>query len=683
MASLLGKTLASRVLGAFLLSAALLAPWSRTAEAQGAGEPAPSISLERAVELTLENDPAIRQALEEARARRGQWTEQSGIFDNRFTLESAYAFDRQELIGNRLRSEIDQRNLLVIAAGALELTGNQLLARLADQEVGDRPVEVRTDCGEFEDRLAVTTADGSFILCRDTLGNVSGLILPPGATGGLDINQLLDDDLTEAIGAGIEQNIAAQIRSTADLVLRTAEALRLQRARLGDVPEVVEQVSVDLRLAYEVRTRSGVTLAPFLTTMGMEDNYAGKPRDPDFGGSPVPGLFTGAAGLEVTIPLGKNRGRQTVTAAERAAEAGFRAAQAQYQHVLSEEVLRTVSAYWRLAAEQRRLRWLETSSLARQELLEAVDVLIEADERLPVDRHRASAQDAEARSDVAAARRDVIAARLALAAEIGTRPESLRDAPLASRELPRNDKAERAQPRALDAWLADLDARRFDLRAAERAQAAAAILREAAQENLRHEVDLSLNASYSVLHESFDQRAWDLEAHFDAWGGDLTGPSYGFRLTWRVPLRNRAARGQLTQAESSLARSRIARDDLERGIRLRVGAAHRALAEARAELRDVGLTVKAQAEVLETSRNLYGAGDLTLLDILLTEEQLISARLAEVAAAERVAQLEAQLRFEAGELFTARLGDEDSALLSWNLSALGPRPDESTDRGDG
>ncbi|MEM1178881.1 MAG: TolC family protein [Acidobacteriota bacterium] len=645
--------------GALLIAGLVASP----ADAQSAGEPGPRLSLDQAVELTIANDPAIRSAAQDVEERRGQWLEQSGIFDNRFTLAGVYAYDRRELIGTRLQSEIDRRNLLEIAAGALELTGNQLLARLAEQNVGDRPIEIRTDCTEFEDRLIVTVDDGSYILCRDSSGNVAGLIFPAGVTSGLDLNELLDEDLIDGIGAGIEAGIAAQIRGAAEVILRTAEALRAQRARIGDVPEVIEQVQLEMRMAYEIRLRNGLTVAPFFSAIATEENFAGKPLDPDFGDSGVPNTFTGSAGLEVQIPLGKNRGRLAVTAAERAAEAGYRAAQAQYQHILSEEVLATVNAYWSLAAAQHRVRWLESSSQARRELLEVTDLLIKADEMAPADRGRASAQDSEARSDVAEARRALIAARLALAEQVGTLPETLADAPFADDALP--EGIEDGQP--LGSWLDALDSHRFDLQAAERASEAASILREAASENLRHQIDLSLNASYNVLHESFDQRAWDLEALSDAWGGDLTGPSYGFQLTWRIPLRNSAARGQLVQAESSLARNEIVRTDLERSIRLRVGAAHRALREAQAELRDVDRTLEAQRKVLETSKNLFGDGEITLLDVLVTEEQLISAQLSHVSAAERVAQLDAQLRFESGRLFKARV-DDDGAVLSWDLT---------------
>ncbi|MEO1369520.1 MAG: hypothetical protein AAFX50_20260, partial [Acidobacteriota bacterium] len=61
-----------------------------------------------------------------------------------------------------------------------------------------------------------------------------------------------------------------------------------------------------------------------------------------------------------------------------------------------------------------------------------------------------------------------------------------------------------------------------------------------------------------------------------------------------------------------------------------------------------------------------GGGEITLLDVLVTEEQLINAQLARVSAAERVAQLDAQLRFEAGQLFIARV-DDDGTVLSWDL----------------
>ncbi|MCG8455686.1 MAG: TolC family protein [Holophagales bacterium] len=659
------RCLLPAILVAVLVASAPLGARDETrvsASTDGASSAGPVSTLEQAIEQTLASAPAIRLAARQVEERRAIWLEQQGIFDDRLRFEGAYSLDRRDLIGARLQAEIDRRQLLEIAAGALELTGNQLLARLRAQNVGDRPVEIRSDCGEFEDRLVVETEDGSYILCRDISGNIRGLVLPEGTAGGLDLGELLDDDLLEGIGALIESGIATQIRSTADILLRTAEILRVQRARLGDVPEVIEQVRRDLQLVYERRLRSGLSVVPFLSTRAQEETFEGKPHDPNFGDSTVPTLFTSRAGIELRVPLGKNRGRRVVTAAERAAEAGYRAAEALYRHVLTEEVLSTVDAYWRLAAAQRRVGHLESSREMRRELLEITDLLIDSDELPPAERSRVVAQLAEARSDVADARRSWIAARRDLAEKIGIEPASLAETPVTTGKLPAGLGGELP----LGEYLSSIPSQRHDLVAAQHSEEAAEILRGAAEANLRHQIDLSLDASYNVLHESFAQRAWDLGGLADAWSGEIAGPSYGFRLTWRIPLRNRAARGQLLQAESSLARNQIARTDLERTIRLQIGAVHRALSEARGELREVERTVAAQERVLGTSRTLYGEGELTLLDVLLTEEQLIAARLSRISAAERVALLEARLRFEAGRLFTADL-DEGGTIRSWDL----------------
>ncbi|MEM9557808.1 MAG: TolC family protein [Acidobacteriota bacterium] len=611
----------------------------------------PPLTLEDAIERTLALDPEIRRAAEDVAERRGLWLEEGGLFDNRLQLELGYQLDRQQLIGEGLQREIERRQLLELSAGALELTGDQILARLAGQNVGDRPIEIRDQCDELaEDPLIVETETGSIVVCRGLGGQIAGLILPGGAAAGLDLNELLDDDLRAGVRRVIETGIATRLRTTADLLLRTADALRAQRARLGDLPEVVEQVRFDLRLAYEARLRSGLVASPFLAVMNTEENYEGKPHDPDLGDSRVPNLFTSEAGLELTMPLGKGRGRTAATAAERAAEAGLRAAEALALHVAAEQVLATTDAYWRVAAAQRRVAWQSASGTARTELLELTDLMIEGDELAPAERSLVAARTDQARADIAAARQAWVAARQQLALAIGL-PSS---APLPVAVDGALEVSPKAADGALDAvpaeWLVEIETRRDDLRAARHAAEASRILLEAAELNLRHQIDLSLFGSYNVLHESFDERAWDFAGLVDAWEGEVAGPSYGFRIIWKVPLRNRAARGQLLQAEASMVRSAVTEDDLERSIRLQIQAAHRALGEARAELAEAERTVAAQRKVLDTSRSLFRAGEETMVDVLLTEEQLTAARLAQVAVAERVAILDAQLRFAAGRL---------------------------------
>ncbi len=650
----------------FLLTAVLAAGLAATAGAEPsaatAGRP---ITVAEAVDVTLHHDPAIRLARERVEERRGALQAESGLFDRRVTVDGTFTFDARELIGPRLEQEENRRLRLDVISRALDVTATGISQGVQGEEGGSLLFQL--DCAPDQDRIVITDPNGQrIILCRNFDGEVVDVILGGGQLS--DAGQLLRlvdnldllDGLREDARDDLEAFFLDQLRIIARILRQVASILRLQLERIGPTPDEIQNLELDVLLAHQFRFRNGASFTASLMLSSTEENFGDKPLDPAFGDSAVPNTFTSAAGFGLNLPLGKGRGRVAAAAPERAASMSLEAAEDLLAHTAAERALATVTSYWRLAAAQQRLAWLTHSEEVQGEILEKTRELVEADELTRSELTRIEGRHAQVAADVAAARQAVVTARLELAAVMGVSARRLDHAPVAAGGLP--EGASTLDPP--EVWVREAYARRHDLRAAAKTTLASEVLAGAAKANLRHRVDLSLNLAYNVLYETYDERFYEPQGFLDAWDGKIAGPSYGLALNWAIPFGNNRARGRLLQAQGSRDRSAVTEVDLKRTIRLRILQLHGVLGEARQELADLREALAQQERSLASSLDLFRAGELTLIDTLLTEEQLTGARLAEVDAERRIAELEAQLRFESGRLLEGDDGDPGELQLA-------------------
>jgi outer membrane protein TolC len=124
-------------------------------------------------------------------------------------------------------------------------------------------------------------------------------------------------------------------------------------------------------------------------------------------------------------------------------------------------------------------------------------------------------------------------------------------------------------------------------------------------------------------------------------------------MNYEKPLGNNAARGRLTSREAERRQQQILLGDLRRQVRLGVTRTAQALLEALGRLEQAQNAAKYYDETVKSEFQLFRAGESTLIDSILTEQQQTEAELAVVAARQEVANLLAQLRFETGTLVSA------------------------------
>lgn len=662
-----------------------------------AAQPAPvELDLDQAVRLTLELSPEIRRTGVEVTLREGRLREASGAFDSTVRFNTTGGYVETELDPDASEQEQARRETLF----ALGLTYSRLQEDLADRIV-KRQLQVPICPPGFTTVRIAGQSESDLGLNRpicipvglgtDTPGGLvsqalQALFAPPGAIDENRITEQLrsilglspDDRLDELEQLGLQQLERAERLAT-----QVAQQSALTLERVGLVPETEFRNTLALGIRFDKPLRNGSLLGAEARVSGQEINFRGKPLDPSFGGLGLQNEFKAGFFLTFNQPLGKGRGAVSARAAERAAAASVAAAASRHGQTQSDRVLATVLAHIDLVAAQESLAYSEQSVAAQRSILEAMQALVKAGERARTELTRSEAGLADAEAGLVGARLSVLAARSELARVVGLEAAKVGVGPLARGSFP----ATLVDVPDVDALQRQATAARLDLRAAEHEETEASITFDASRADLRRKLDLSLSAGlasdyrspfFRVLRDEFvndpnEPPGTPVDYYSPSGFGrafsDKYLPEVRFQFTFEIPFGNNAARGRLDRNQQTLRQARIRRGDLARVIRENVAQAGAALRTAREEVEQLRRAVKEQEATWQTAQALQAAGELSLVDTLLTEQDLTAARLRLVDALRNYATTLARLRFESGTLVRF----EEGKPVGFDLTGL-PSP---------
>lgn len=588
------------------------------------------VSLVEAVRLTLEYEPFIKLQDAAVDFQAGLAQEQTGFFDFTLLGNLFTEYRVQELTESRKQTEREKRDQLQEAVDRNREDANQaetLIDRI--QAVRDAPPgsdsvallkEADPEIGAQVEVIDVLIAAQDDPVARDELLRVR--------------QELLGQILTDVQG-GLVQLVEG---------FQDAEQSLFD---LGAVPqdEVFYNVNLDLQLSKLFRT--GISLTPFVNSGFEGTNFRGKPRDSDFGGKGLEDLFTFRAGLSAVVPLGRGRGTDATGAGERASFIDYGASRYTYWHEASVSTLNTVLAYWDLEAAQQSAAIAMRSVELQQTLLEATRQLIAAGEIPEIDIARTQASEARSRAALEAARRSEHVARVGLATAIGTTvTDDDATLPSAGDDFPVSPDENLLQEQFVMELANEALNRRSDLLATRAREESGQVLERRAQTDLRPRVDVVASTFYTALDERVVSNA------LDRW----VGPSVNVALEYEKPLANNVYRGRLAQSQADLLQRRINSVDLRRLIQLAVVRSARSLQQAIGRVALARAAVGFYETTLGAEIERLRASESTLVDTILTEQQLTEALLSLVAAQKELAQLIAELRFESGQMLTHDAG---------------------------
>ncbi len=586
------------------------------------------ISLPDAIRLTLEHNPAIKLQSLDAREQEGVAQEETGQFDATLLGTLSYEFIQEELTSKTKEAEAERREQLR---------------------------EVATELGATADHLDSLRTE--FIVAREAFelgGDIHSVeFSTPENQAQFDVLVTLYENTSPTAQEELKSRIVDWLRAREDAATDSRDDAREseletweQLEKLGAVPQINQDYLgfVDLKLSKPYRT--GVVLSPYVVLLGEGTGYAGKEKPPELGGKGIADLYKTEVGFEIDLPLGRGRGSQSAAAAERAALSGYAASLALVTHTAATSVRNTALAYWNLVAAQERLEIYEQSLALHSQLVELTETLIRADELPSTELARARARRGNAQALVDAAERDRSEARVELATLIGLRVEQLVHAPHAADDFPTLPDREMIASLTSEPLLREALRLRRDYEAARHFRESSHVLLRAADVDLKPQIDLSLNTSYSGLNEDANVG--------EGIGGTITGkwvgPSarVGLDLSW--PLANNQQRGKLMQRTAQDEQNAITTADLERTIKANIVLAVESVRETVQQCHEYSEAVEHYRRSVDSEMERLRLGTATLIDTILTEQRLTDALLALVDSQLAYAQLLAQLRFEAGLL---------------------------------
>jgi outer membrane protein TolC len=379
-------------------------------------------------------------------------------------------------------------------------------------------------------------------------------------------------------------------------------------------------------------------------------------------GSPA----TNSATVAFTLrqPLLRGRGRDVVTAAERAAERTVAAGQLDLRHTVALRLTAVVAQYWTARAAAEDLDVLRITEASSRDLLATTRRLIEGDITPAAEIVQIEADLVAQETSRIAGEQALFAARQDLGREIGLEPWRTRALPQPGEPFPELDPAAVPRDREDDYGRQAL-ARRADLGAAVERLAAVEPFLAAARNALLPRFDLLLMPSYTGLVEGSG-----LGDFVSPLTTNVPGLSTQLGLSLSLPLRNREAQGALIQTEAEHRQNALVVELTAKEIGAEVPVALDAVRRSAERLERAILAVGLFERTVDNEEKKLRAGSSTLIDVISQRDRLTAARRNRVSAQLALALALVELRFQTGTLIR---GEGDAgAISSLDLTTIPP-----------
>ena len=391
--------------------------------------------------------------------------------------------------------------------------------------------------------------------------------------------------------------------------------------------------------SYSKLLRSGISIGGSVDLLRQVDN-----------GGLLGGLSTSTTRLNMVVPLMRGRGTEVTTANVRAAGLQRDSSVLELRHLTATLMTRVVSSYWALVAAGR-FREVAAESAARgARLVDNTRALIDADVSPRSDLASVLANAADRESARFVSEQAYVEARQQLWLDMGNTGTDRTDITALDDFSILGDLPDvEAFPDDIEPFVAGALERRADYNAARTRVDAAQVFSDAASNELRPQVDFTLDFGYTSLAEG---RAFG--NYWSALGAGVEGPDLIGRVGYSFPLENRAAGGRFAEATAQLRQATVRSDDLARTIRSSVVASYSALKTSVQSLKRARESVEAFREALRGEQDKLAMGIGSIINLLTIEDRLTAASQREVAAWRSYGHALIEFRFATGSLVPVR-----------------------------
>lgn len=346
-----------------------------------------------------------------------------------------------------------------------------------------------------------------------------------------------------------------------------------------------------------------------------------------------------AINFTVTIPIWKGRG--TADATEKAAQLNEDSAIDNLVFVTSQSLNNAILSYLNCLYAEEQLRFAIDTEIRAINLLSAVKRLAEIDEKPLSDVGFAMANYTNARASRVAAETNLRSLRNSLASVIGYQQTNQVLVPTGEL-LHYDDKIISKYTKYPEQYVKAALAQRTDISAAKKLMAAALLIMNAANNDLKPLLNLGLGTGYAGLKEGSINSV-------GAFNG-MAGPNLQAQVTYQFPVANQAAKGAFLAASAKYQQTLINVYNLERVVTLNVLTDISNFPKFADQIRqsEVSSALYKQQIANETKKMRYGLS--TVLDVLNVETKYTAAELQRIALRFNYSQTLLDFQFQTGNL---------------------------------
>ena len=253
---------------------------------------------------------------------------------------------------------------------------------------------------------------------------------------------------------------------------------------------------------------------------------------------------------EVVIPLLKGRGERNAAATEWAARSNLTAAEQAVVYGISGQLMTASDLYWQCLAANEVVRLYEEAEKRDTRLEEVVGVLTKGGELPRANHEQAKAKLYKTKADINSARLNLYKARLSLSVAMGRDPSG--ESPLPEGTFPQVIDESVLDRNFEDACVTMSLRNRGDYQASRTSIDSGKILLQQSKNNLFPKLDLTIRTGYAGLIEDSST-----ERYYRALHEKLRGLNTYMAVSLELPVRNRAAKGNVIYYESQVEKAEL------------------------------------------------------------------------------------------------------------------------------
>ena len=386
--------------------------------------------------------------------------------------------------------------------------------------------------------------------------------------------------------------------------------------------------------------RNGIIIGPVAQVNRLLDNL-----------QDLNGVSTSNVAFQVTTPFLRGKGREVVTAHERAAQFTVDASVYDVNQTVAQQLATTAGQYWNVVAAMRDLDIAKSAEKRGQDYASEVRTLIDADRVARGEINNVNANLAQRTSNRVAAEERLLQTQQALALAMGTRLMEITAFPMTTDPLPDWIAANvpSITPELVQSFIDRAVDRRADMLAATERQRGAEVLLPAARNQLKPQLDATFSLGYSGLLEGKD--------YFRIFGSPfygVGGPTATVGLKYSFAPKNNIAYGAVAEAQASIRQAELQKADVSRNIASSVVTAMISVTDAVARLRKARDAVQSYQLALDGENEKFRLGVNSIVELLTVEDRLTTALSTENAAQLDYATAVVNLRYATGTLIDPR-----------------------------